>query len=64
MLMVDASCPGATEILPLYVFETAKSIGRISMVSGINDRPVVEDIRLLATQMVRHDRWHLSGNQV
>ena len=56
MLLGDDSTSGATEILPLYMFETAKSIGRISMVSGINDRPVVEDIRLLATQMVRHDR--------
>lgn len=31
MLMVDASSSGATEVLPLYVLETTKSIGRLSV---------------------------------
>jgi hypothetical protein len=55
MLIGDGSTSDATEILSLYVLETAKSIGRISMVSVINDKPVVEDIRLLAIWMVGHD---------
>ena len=49
MLMADGSSSDAMEMLALYLLRTTKSRSRISVVSGINDKPVAEDARILAT---------------
>ena len=49
MLMADGSSSDAMEMLALYLLRTTKSRSRISVVSGINDKPVAEDTRILAT---------------